>query len=174
MWDFSETDNEKPFAPTNSTINKMRSACEHRPELAENVFRYEILDVAPSLAKTSITAYHGKKSDITKRLSPFSFQYLPNSESNSAIILEMSPMIRVKCASISSDVCCFSDLAVVIFYQVQSLGSGYGRMDLVFDRYFEKKLKGGYEKESWNWLQVCLYRGHNITKEHVGRLSHEQ
>ena len=141
IWDFNETDNEKSFAPTNSTINKMRSACEHRPELAENVFRYEILDVAHSLAKTSITAYHGKKSDITKRLSPFSFQYLPNSESNSAIILEMSPMIRAKCASIISDVCCFSDLAVVIFYQVQSLGSGYGRMDLVFDRYFEKSLK---------------------------------
>ena len=134
-----------------SDINTLLSGlpinpCEHRPELAENVFRDEILDVAHSLAKTSITAYHGQKSDITKRLSPFSFQYLPNSESNSAIILEMSPMIRAKCASISSDVCCFSDLAVVIFYQVQSLGSGYGRMDLVFDRYFEKNLKEDMRK----------------------------
>ena len=72
IWDFSVTDVEKPFALTNSTINKMRSASEHRPELAEIIFKYEIVDVAQSLTSTSDTAYHGKKSDIMKRLPPFS------------------------------------------------------------------------------------------------------
>ena len=68
IWNFSVTDFEKPFAPTNSIINKMRSAIEHRPELAEIIFKYEIVEVAQSLASTSDIAYHGKKSDLRKRL----------------------------------------------------------------------------------------------------------
>ena len=134
IWDFSVTDVEKPFALTNSTINKMRSASEHRPELAEIIFKYEIVDVAQSLTSTSDTAYHGKKSDIMKRLPPFSLPHLPNKESNTAIIIEISPEIRAKCASVTSDVNCFSDFAVAIFYHVQSLTSSFDRLDLVFDR----------------------------------------
>ena len=116
----------------------MRSAIEHRPELAEIIFKYEIVDVAQSLASTSDTAYHDNKSDIMKRLPPFSLPYLPNKE---AIIIEMSLVIRAKCASVTSDADCFSDLAIVIFYHVQSLTSSSDRVDLVFDRYFEQGLK---------------------------------
>ena len=93
IWDFNVTDVEKPFAATNSIINKMRSASEHRPELSEIIFKYEIVDVAQSLVSTSDTAYHGKKSDIMKRIPPFSLPYLPNEESNAAIIIEMFPEI---------------------------------------------------------------------------------
>ena len=90
------------------------------------------------MTSTSDTAYHGKKSDIMKRLPPFSLPYLPNKESDAAIIIALSPEIRAKCASVTSDVNCFSDLAVVIFYYVQSLTSSFDRLDLVFDRYFEQ------------------------------------
>ena len=74
-----------------------------------------------------------------KCLPPFSLLHLPNKESNAAITIEMSPVIRAKCASVTSDVDCFSDLAVVIFYYVQSLTSSFDRID--FDRYFERSLK---------------------------------
>ena len=140
VWDLSEEETAKPFRPTNTTINKMRSACEHRSDLAETVFKYEILDVPQSLAKTSLTQYKGKKSDITNRFSS-SFQNMPNDESDSAIIIEMSPVIRAKCSSICSDVNCFGDLAVVILYYIQSLSNNYRRVDMVFDRYFDTSLK---------------------------------
>ena len=64
------------------------------------------------MATTSDTAYHGKKSNIMKRLPPFPLPYLPNKESNAAIIIEITPVIRAKCASVTSYVDCFSDLAV--------------------------------------------------------------
>ena len=118
----------------------MRSASEHRPELAEIIFKYEIVNVAQSLVITSDTAYQGKKSDIMKRLPPFSLPHLPNKESNAAIITKMSPVIRAKCASVTSDVDCFSNLAFVIFFHVQSLTSSFDRVDLVFDRYFQQSL----------------------------------
>ena len=90
IWDFRVTGVEKLFAATNSGIKKMGSASEHRLELAEIIFKYEIVDIAQSLAITSDTAYHGKKSDKMKHLSQFSLPYLPNTESNAAIIIEMS------------------------------------------------------------------------------------
>ena len=55
-------------------------------------------------------------------------------------------MIRAKCASVTSDVNCFSDLAVVIFYHVQISTSSFDRVDLVFDRYFEQSLKEDMRK----------------------------
>ena len=53
----------------------------------------------------------------------------------------MSPVIRAKCTSICDDIICFSDLAVVLFYYVQNLGSSFDRLDLVFDQYFQSSLK---------------------------------
>ena len=100
IWDFSVTDVDKPFAPTNSIVNKMQSASENRPELAEIIFKYEIVDVAQSF------------------LLPFSLPYLPNKESNATIIIEISLVIHAKCVLVISDIECFSDLAVVIFYHV--------------------------------------------------------
>ena len=111
----------------------MRSASEHRPELAEIIFKYEIIVVVQGLASTSYTAYSGRKPSITKRLPPFSLTYLANKESNEAIVIEMSPVICVKCASVTFDVDCFSNLVVVIFYHVQSLTSSFDSIDLAFN-----------------------------------------
>ena len=68
-----------------------------------------------------------------KRIPSFSLPYLPNKKCNAAIIIEMSPGIRAKCASVTSNVDCFSDLALMIFCHVQSLTSSFDRVDLVFD-----------------------------------------
>ena len=67
------------------------------------------------------------------RLPPCFLPYLPNKESNAAIIIEMSPVIRAECTSVTSDVDRFSDLADVIFYHIQSWSSSFDRVDLVFD-----------------------------------------
>ena len=53
IWDFDVTDVEKPFALANNIINKTRSAIEHRLELAEIIFKYEIVDVVQNLARSS-------------------------------------------------------------------------------------------------------------------------
>ena len=59
-------DGKLDFGPPKPVINKMRSACEHRLEMAEKVFSNKIMDVPQSLAKTSVSEFHGKKSEITK------------------------------------------------------------------------------------------------------------
>ena len=53
----------------------------------------------------------------------------------------MSPIIRAKCFSLLDIILCFSDLAVVLYYEVLRLGSDYERIDLVFDCYFNWTLK---------------------------------
>ena len=83
IWELSKID-DKPFLPSSSVINKMRSACEYRPELADTIFKFEILGIPQSLASDSISMYHSKKSDIPKRLSTFSVPRLPNKDGKSA------------------------------------------------------------------------------------------
>ena len=80
-----------------------------------------------------------------KHLSQFSLPYLPNTKSNVAIIIKMSP-VWAKCAFVNSDVECFPDLPVVIFFHVQSLTSGFDRVDLVLDWYFELSLREDMRK----------------------------
>ena len=58
----------------------------------------------------------------------------------------MSPIIRAKCVSIA-ELECFSDLAVLLYYHVMSLGVDYDRIDLVCDRYFENSLKDDVRPE---------------------------
>ena len=41
---------------------------------------------------------------------------------------------------------CFSNLAIVLYYEIMSLGFDYNRIDLVFDRYFDDGLKEGTGK----------------------------
>ena len=44
IWCTPEIDTEKPFAPSNSEITKMRNECEHKSEIAKIVFGNEILN----------------------------------------------------------------------------------------------------------------------------------
>ena len=145
IWDFKKHEPEQPFLPNHSTANKMRSACEYRPEKAKEVFQHEIFGVAQSLSISSQSMYHGSKSDVCKRLVAFRKQRVPPTESKSVIIIEMSPVIRAKCASIV-DAYSFSDLSVLLYHHIMFLGMEYDRIDLIYDRYFETSLKNDTRK----------------------------
>ena len=59
---------------------------------------------------------------------------------------QSSSKCRAKCASVTFNVDCFSNLAVVIFYHVQSLTFSFDRVDSVFVRYFEQSVKNDTRK----------------------------
>ena len=102
-----------------------------------------MINFAQSSASTSDTDYHGKKSDIMKRLPPFCLAYLPNKESNAAVIIANVPcdtcrmcLCHLRCRFFHR-----TDLVVLIFYHLQSLTSSFDRVDLVFDQCFDQSLK---------------------------------
>ena len=121
----------------------MKSACEHRKDLALQVFEGEVMNIPQSLTPDGVSLYHGTKSDITKRFT--SEESLMEHDGKSALVIEMSPVIRAK--SISLGIECFSDFAVIIYNHIMKLSHGYDRVDLVFDRYFEDSLKEGTRNE---------------------------
>ena len=49
----------------------------------------------------------------------------------SAIIIEMSPFIHAKCSQ-KAGMTCFSDLAIVLYYEIMRFGFDYNRTDIVF------------------------------------------
>ena len=57
----------------------------------------------------------------------------------------MSPLIRAKCSQ-KAGMTCFSDLAIVLYYEIMRLGFDYNKIDIVFDRYFDDSLKEGTRK----------------------------
>ena len=124
----------------------MNAACENRKVQAEAVFQHEINNLPQSfcaVGKKGIELYHGSKSDITKRFpSPISVAPEHDQESKSPIILEMSPLIRAKAfSSQSSSLANFGEFSLLIYYEVMRLAAQYKRIDLVFDRYFDRSLK---------------------------------
>ena len=65
-------------------------------------------------------------------------------EGKSAIVVEMSPLIRAEAFATHADsLTNFGEFAVLVYYEVVKLASHYHRIDLVFDPYFEKILKEG-------------------------------
>ena len=53
----------------------------------------------------------------------------------------MFPIVRAKCFSLPDNILCFNDLAIVLYYRVLRQGSGYNRINVVFDCYFNQSLK---------------------------------
>ena len=118
-------------------MNKLRSAVEHRSSLADTLFAEELYGVPHCFATGVDEMYHGTKSSIKDRLESC---HPPSSkESNHrAIILETSPLIR-KLSNIS--VVDFHEFSVVFYHHISSLATGFDRVDIIFDRYFENSLK---------------------------------
>ena len=110
----------------------MRSAYEHRSGMAKMLFDQEILNVPQCLSTDGVSMFHGSKSDIAKRLTTYSYLSISSRVCDSAMIIEMSPIIRAKAFS-SSGAACFSDFAVILYYEVMKLASSYDRIDVVFD-----------------------------------------
>ena len=83
-------------------MSKLRSAVEHRPARADELFREELYGV-PHCFSVDCTdeMYHGTKSSIQKRLP--SCQQLTMSETfRNVIIVEVSPILR-KLSNVSAD-----------------------------------------------------------------------
>ena len=78
--------------------------------------------------------YHGSKSELTKRFSKYSMNKIPRNAEKSAIIIKTSLLIRAKCSQ-KAGMTCFSDLAIVLYYEIMRLGFDYNRTDIVFDCY---------------------------------------
>ena len=97
IWNTTQSKKSIQFTPTKSVLNKMRSACKHRPVMAKMLFDHEILNVPQSLSTDGVSLYHGSKSDIAKRLKTYSQETIPDRECNSAMIVEMSPSLEEKC-----------------------------------------------------------------------------
>ena len=95
LWNEAPVKKDKiSYAPSKSVINKMKSACEFRSDMALELFEGEIMNIPHSLTPDGISLYHGNKADIAKRLN--SDESIANQDGKSAIILEMSPIIRAK------------------------------------------------------------------------------
>ena len=72
-------------------------------------------------------------------------QNLPyDQEGRFAMLVEMSPVIKVKAfATHNGSLTNFCEFAVLVYDEVMKYASNYDRIDLVFDRYFEKSVKEG-------------------------------
>ena len=95
----------------------MKSACEHRAQMALELFEGEIMNIPHILTPNGVSLYHGNKADIAKRLN--SEELSPEQDGKSAIILEMSPIIRA--ASCSTGIENFSAFAVIIYHHVAKI-----------------------------------------------------
>ena len=89
--------------------------------------------------------YHGLKSELTKRFSKYSINKIPKNAEKSAMIVEISPLIRAKCSQ-KTAMTSFSDLVIVLYYEIMRLWFDYNRINIVFDRYFDDNLKEGTRK----------------------------
>ena len=141
LWQSWQNQLEKHHPLSSLTIKKICSAIEHRQDLATTVFEFELNDVPCSLSSNPVSLYHGTKSDIINCLPNAATTLEHHTECKSAIILEMSPIISAKCLPLPENVSSFSDVAVILYYEVLKQGWGYDRIDAVFDRYFDRSLK---------------------------------
>ena len=112
-----------------SVLNKLKSACEYRPDMALELFDGEIMNASQNLTLKGVSLYHSTKFDIAKRFN--SQDGTPELEGKSALVLERSPIIRAK--SCSSGIERFSDFAVIIYHHVMKLSYTYDRSDQVID-----------------------------------------
>ena len=79
------------------------------------MFEFELNDAPYSLSSNPVSLYHGTKSDIINRLPNATTTLEHHTECKSAIMLEMSPIIRAKCLSLPENISCFNDVAVILY-----------------------------------------------------------
>ena len=146
IWNFTDKREKVDFSPSKSILKKMNSACEHRKTMAAALFQHEINNIPQSLCidgTNGIEMYHGSKADVAKRFS--TCVMLPQDrQGKSSIVIEMSPLVRAKAfATHTGRLVNFGEFSLLVYYEVMKLASNYDRIDMVFDRYFERSLKQG-------------------------------
>ena len=131
-----QKENEKKLNYSPALLTKLRSALHYRRELTAQLFETELFGVAQCLAETSSKLYHGTKSEIMKKFSALSCEL--NFDNSSALVAELSPMVR---SHNTSNCHTFRDIAFTLHSRISKLASGFKRIDIVADRYFENSLK---------------------------------
>ena len=141
-WNCTNRVEKVEFSLSISVLKKMNSACEYRKDLAKKLFEQEINNIPQSLCvdgKNGIELSHGSKSEITKRFHSPKSIVLPY---KSSIVIEMLPLIKAKAsATHTGSLANFREFSLLVYYKVMKYGTNYDRIDLVFDRYFEKSHK---------------------------------
>ena len=124
-------------------MNKSRSAVEHRPARTDELFREERYGI-PHCFSVDCTddMYHGSKSSIRERL-PSCQQPIISEIYRNAKIVKASPILR-KLSNVSADN--FYEFAVVFYKYVIRLAESFGRLNVVFARYFKNSLKAQARK----------------------------
>lgn len=97
------------------------------------LFSTEIFGTAQSLSINDTTPYQGTKSTLLNR---FDTCEIPMIGSSSAIIIELSPLLRS-----SLDASTFGNFAEKLLGNIIRLAILYDRIDVICDRYFEDSLK---------------------------------
>ena len=116
-----------------SFLTKLRGAIVYRRRHAQLLFSGEIFGTAQSLAINETTPYQGTKSTLLNR---FGTCEIPTIGSSSAIVIELSPLLRN-----SLNVSTFGNFGEKLLGVVLRLAFGYDRIDIICDRYFEDSLK---------------------------------
>ena len=148
IWNCTDRVDKTEFSPSISVLKKTISACEYRKDLAKESFEQDINNISQSLCvygKNGIELYHGSKYEITKRFHSSTSVLLPYElEATSSIVIEMSPLIKAEAfATHTGSLANFGEFSLLVYHEVMKYGTNYDRIDLVFDRYFEKSLKEG-------------------------------
>ena len=115
---------------TTQFLTKLRDAVRHRREKAEMLFSTEIFGVSQCLSINGYNLYLGTKSNILQRFKPTEF---PGNETSSAIIIKLSAIQRCSFNAIT-----FNDFAGKIYAYIIDIATGYDRVGIVCNRYFEK------------------------------------
>ena len=115
-------------------ITKLRLAVTYRCEHDKLLFSSEIYDYCQSLSEDGSDLYHGVKSNILNR-----FEQVANRteiSSSAALLIELSPMFRSDTHSGT-----FEEFTRQLFNNIKKLSSGYWRVDIICDQYFNNSVK---------------------------------
>ena len=96
-----KVDTIKPLS-SKYVLKKMNSAYESRRTLAKDLFQHEINNIPQSVCVIDnevIELFHGSNSGITKRFLSRTSTSSNDQEAKSAIVFEMSPIMKVKAHS---------------------------------------------------------------------------
>ena len=131
------SNSEKDPTLTASMISKLRSANLHRTSLVKKLFENEFCWIAQSISTSSLSVYHGKKSELIKNFK--TSKQIPGSKRS--IVVELSAVVQAKkymsCTT-------FDHFASLIYnYIVNVLCQNYERCDIVADQYLTSSLKEG-------------------------------
>ena len=154
-----EQKSKKECALTTTMMSKLRSCYEYRRENVYDTFKYELFGIAQSIADGELNLYHGKKSDILKRLEPTNKLPTIAMDRENAIVIELSAVIQAKA---NSKCTTFNDFASILFFFIMGFAKQYHRCEIIADRYFQGSLKEGTRDKRGNNGSKQIFDGSTL------------